>query len=193
MNSPPSFCVKYEISSKLEHLPVWVKNCGLKVNRYQYWQLSILTGVKNHKKLLLILNSPPSVCAKYKISSKLKDLSFLVQNSGLKDDRYQYRQVPKLQKTIVTIEFIGLDLCRVRNFIKIKAFVVLRSKLWPERWQVPTLTGVSITLMNSAPSNCSLCKISWKMVNLIPRSRFPVRRFPFPFLKIALPILNVVL
>ena len=66
---------------------------------------------------------------------------------------------------------------------KIEAFAVLCPKLWPERWQVPTLTGVKnhrklLPSMNSAPSNCSLCKISWKMVSLTPRS-------PFPFLKIA--------
>ena len=39
--------------------------------------------------------------------------------------------------------------------------------------------------MNSAPSNCLVCKVSWKMVNLIPRSLFPVPCSPFPFLKIA--------
>ena len=49
------------------------------------------------------------------------------------------------QKTIVTIEFTALTLCWVRNFIRIEAFAVLRPKLWPDRWQVPTLTGVIIT------------------------------------------------
>ena len=98
--------------------------------------------------------------------------------TGVNIDRYQ-----KLQKTIVTIEFTALDLCRVRNFIKIEAFAVLRPKLWPKRWQVPTLTGVKnhrklLSSMNSAPSNCSLCKILWKMVNLIPHS-------PLLLLKIA--------
>ena len=83
------------------------------------------------------------------------------------------------QKTIATIEFTTLILCRVRNFIKIEAFAVLRPKLWPKRWQVQTLTRVKnhrklLSSMNSAPLNCSLCQISWKMVNLIPRSPFPV-------------------
>ena len=96
--------------------------------------------------------------------------------TGVNIDRHQ-----KLQKTIVTIEFTALDLRRVRNFIKIEAFAVLRPKLWPKR-QVQTLTGVKnhrklLSSMNSAPSNCSLCKISWKMVNLIPRSPFPVPIF----------------
>ena len=144
------------------------------------------------------------------------------------------------QKTIVTIEFTTLTLRTVRSFIKIEAFVVLRAKLWPNRWQLPTLTGVNIdrhqklqkllsplnsppsicseyvtssklkhlpffvqnfgleddrwgvknhrkllSSMNSAPSNCSLCKILWKMVNLIPRSPFPISHSPFPFLKTA--------
>ena len=39
----------------------------------------------------------------------------------------------KLQKTIVTIEFTALDLCRVQNFIKIEAFTAFHPKLWPER------------------------------------------------------------
>ena len=65
----------------------------------------------------------------------------------------------ELQKTIVTIEFTTLTLCRVRNFIKIEAFSVLRPKLWPDRWQVPTLTGVInykklLPPLNSPPSIC---------------------------------------
>ena len=98
--------------------------------------------------------------------------------TGVNIDRHQ-----KLQKAIVTIEFTALDLCRVQNFIKIEAFTAFHPKLWPERWHMPTLAGVKnhkklLSSMNSAPSNCSLCKISWKMVNLIPRSLFP-------FLKIS--------
>ena len=154
--------------------------------------MSNLTGVENHKKLLSLLNSPPSPCVKYKISSELKHLPFFVQNFknyGLTDDRCIYWQVwiltgvKNYKKTIVTIDFTALDLCRVRNFIRIEAFAPLPSKLWLERWQVPTLAGVKnhkklLSSMNSAPSDCSLWKISWKMVNLIPRSLTP-------FLKIA--------
>ena len=134
----------------------------------------------------------------------MKYLPFFIQNYGLTDGRCQHWQVSlltgvnidrrkKLQKTIVTIEFTALDSCRVRNFIKIEAFAVLLPKLWPERWQVPTLAGVKnhrklLSSMNSAPSNCWLCKISWKMVHLIPLPHllFPISRFPFPFAKIAL-------
>ena len=90
--------------------------------------------------------------------------------------------IKNYQKTIVTIEFTAFDSCRVRNFIKIEAFAVLLPKLCPERWQVPTLAGVKnhrklLSSMNSAPSNCWLCKISWKMDNLFPRFPFPVPLF----------------
>ena len=111
--------------------------------------MSNLTGVENHKKLLSLLNSPPSPCVKYKISSELKHLPFFVQNFknyGLTDDTCMYWQVwiltgvKNYKKTIVTIDFTVLDLCRVRNFIRIEAFAPLRSKLWPERWQVSRIT-----------------------------------------------------
>ena len=99
--------------------------------------------------------------------------------AGVNIDRRQ-----ELQKPIVTIEFTTLDLCRVQNFIKIEAFVVLRSKLCPERWQVPTLAVKNyrklLSSMNSATSNCLLCKILWKMVNLIPHSPSSVSHSRFP-------------
>ena len=139
-----------------------------------------LTGVENHKKLLSRLNSPPSLCVEYEISSKLK----LILSPKLPKTWPNRWQLPtltsvnidrsqKLQKT----DFTALDLNRVQNFIKIEAFTTLHPKLWPERWHVPTLASVknykkSLSSINSAPSNCSRCKISWKMVNLIPRSLF---------------------
>ena len=94
-------------------------------------------------------------------------------------------QMPTLAGVnIVTIEFTTLDLCRVQNFIKIEAFVVLRSKLCPERWQVPTLAVKNyrklLSSMNSATSNCLLCKILWKMVNLIPHSPSSVSHSRLP-------------
>ena len=58
--------------------------------------MSNLKGVENHKKLLSPLNSPPSICAEYKISSKLKHLPFFIQNYGLKDDRCQHWQVSRI-------------------------------------------------------------------------------------------------
>ena len=103
-----------------------------------------LTRVENHKKLLSLLNSSPWLCVEYKISSKLKHLLFLVQNFpnyGLTDDRCIHWQVSILthvknyKKTIVTIEFTNLNLCKERNFFKIDAFATLRPKLWPQRWQ----------------------------------------------------------
>ena len=96
LNSPPWICVEYEISSKLKHLPFFVQNYGLKDDRCQYWQVSKLTGVKNYKNLLSPLNSPSSICAEYKISSKLKHYPFFVQIYGLKDDRCQHWQVSRI-------------------------------------------------------------------------------------------------
>ena len=87
--------------------------------------------------------------------------------TGVKFDR-----CGESQKTIVTIEFTALTLCWVRNFIKIEAFAVLRPKLWPDRWQVPTLTGVInykklLPPMNSPPSICEEYKISSKLKHLL--------------------------
>ena len=65
-------------------------------DRCQQWQVSILTSIKNYKKLLSRLNSPSSICAEYEISSKLKHLPFFVQNDGLKDDRYKPWQVSRI-------------------------------------------------------------------------------------------------
>ena len=107
LNSGPSICVEFQISSKLKLLQLLLKtivtiefttlhNYGLKDDRCQYWQMSNLTGVENHKKLLSLLNSPSSLCVKYEISSKLKHLPFFVQNYGLKDDRCQHWQVSRI-------------------------------------------------------------------------------------------------
>ena len=98
LNSPPSICVEYEISSKLKHLLFFLQNYGLKDYRCQHWQVSILTCVNNYKNLLSPLNSPPSICAEYKISSKLKHLLFFVQNYDLKDDRCQRWQESTLSR-----------------------------------------------------------------------------------------------
>ena len=78
---------------KTEALATFVQNYDLKDDRCQYWQVSNLISIKNHKKLLSLLNSPPSICVEYEISSKLKHLPFSVQNYGLKDDRCQNWQV----------------------------------------------------------------------------------------------------
>ena len=43
-----------------------------------------------------LLNSPPSICVEYEISSKSKHLSFFIQNNGLKDDRCQHWQVSRI-------------------------------------------------------------------------------------------------
>ena len=69
-------------------------------NRWQVpnWQVSILTGVKNYKKLLSPLTSSPLICAEYKISSKLKHLLLFLQNYGLKDDTCQHWQVSRITK-----------------------------------------------------------------------------------------------
>ena len=62
------------------------------------WQVPTLTGVKSYKKLLSPLNSPPLICAEYKISSKLKHLLLFIQNYGLKDDTCQHWQVSRITK-----------------------------------------------------------------------------------------------
>ena len=60
------------------------------------WQVSILIGVKNFKKLLSPLNLLPWICAEYQISSNLKHLPLVVQNYGLKDDRCWHWQVSSI-------------------------------------------------------------------------------------------------
>ena len=99
LNPPSSLCVAYKISSKLKHLPLFVQNFqnyGLTDDRCLHWQVSILIGVKNFKKLLSPLNLPPSICAEYQISSNLKHLPLFVQNYGLEDDRCWYWQVSSI-------------------------------------------------------------------------------------------------
>ena len=98
-----------------------------------------MTDYQESQKVLSPLNSGPSICVDFQISSKLKPLQLLLKtvvtikfttlrNYGLIDDRCQYCQVSNLtgvknpKKTIVTIEFTTLTLCRVQNFIKIEVF-----------------------------------------------------------------------
>ena len=107
------------------------------------------------KKLLSPLNSAPSICAEYKILSKVKLLqlllkAFVVLRPNLWPKTWQVPILTEVkidkhqesQKIIATIEFTSLNLCRVRNFIKIEAFAVLRPKVRAKRGQLPTLTGV---------------------------------------------------
>ena len=97
--------------------------------------------------------------------------------AGVKFDRSR-----ESQKTIDTIEFTTLNLCGVRNFVKIEVFAVLHPKLWPNRWQVPTLTGVTtdgcqywqaskitkklLSPLNSLPSIHAEYEISSKLKHL---------------------------
>ena len=48
------------------------------------------------------------------------------------------------QKTIVTIDFTTLGLCKAQNFIKIGRFTVSGPKLWSQRWQVSISTSANI-------------------------------------------------
>ena len=125
----PSICLDCKISSKLKHLVFLVYNFGLGTDRSQHWQVSILTGIKNYKKFLSPLNSGPSIYVEFQISSKLKLFQLLFKAmawkmTGANIDSCEIWQASKITKTIVTIEFTTLDLCRVRNFIKIEAFVI---------------------------------------------------------------------
>ena len=62
---------------KIEALSFLVHNCGLKTDRCQHWQVSILTGIKNYKKTLSPLNSGPLIYVEFQISSKMKLLQVL--------------------------------------------------------------------------------------------------------------------
>ena len=79
LNSAPLICLKYKISSKLKHLPFLVHNFGLKTERCQHWQVSMLTGIKNYKQILSPLNSGPSIYVEFQISSKLNLLQLLLK------------------------------------------------------------------------------------------------------------------
>ena len=147
MNSGPWICVEFQISSKLKLLQLLFKtivtiefttlrNYGLKDDRCQYRQESNLTGVENHKKQLPLLNSPPSLCVEYEISSKWNICRSLSKAMAWKMTGANIGRCQESQKTI-------------------------------------------LSSMNSSSSNCSLCKISWKMVNLISCSPFPVPRSSF--------------
>ena len=177
MNSPPSFCVKYEISSKLEHLPFLVKKCGLKGNRYQYWQASRIT--KNYCQHWI--HQPRFVQNFIKIGRfaifgpKLWPKRWQVPlSTGVNNDRRH-----KLIRTVVTIEFTAFDLCRVRN-IKIEAFTVLRLNygLQDDRcqyWQLSRITE-------------SYCHQWIQHLQVVHHAKFRgkwLTSFPFPFLKIA--------
>ena len=124
---------------------------------------------------------------------KTEALATLAQNYGLKDDWYQYWQVSNFtgvenHKKLLSLLNSPPWLCaeyEISSKLKHLPFFIQN---WPERWQLPTLAGVKnhrklLSSMNSATSNCSLCKILWKMVNLIPRSPFPILRSPFPVLR----------
>ena len=155
---------------------------GANIDRDQNWQASRIT-----KNIVTVEFTSLYLC---RVRNFIKIEAFAVLRpkvrpkrgqlptlTGVKCDKHQ-----KLQKALATIEFTALDLCRVRIFIKIEAFAVLRPKLRPKIWQVPTLTSVKnhrklLPSMNSAPWNCWLTKISWKMVNLIPRFPFPAPLF----------------
>ena len=84
------------VRNEIEAFAILLQNYGLTGDRCQHLQVSVLAGIKNYKKLLSPLNSPPSICEDYKISSKLKHLLFFVQNYGLKEDRCQHWQVSKI-------------------------------------------------------------------------------------------------
>ena len=91
----------------------------------------------------------------------------------------------KLQKIIVTIELSAIDLCIIQNFIKIEAFIVLRPKLWPKRWQVPALTGVTNHRKLLYQWIQHLQSVHYAKFRGKWSTSFPVPRSSFPLLKIA--------
>ena len=95
-----------------------VENCGLKDNRYQYWQLSILAGIKNPKKLLSPLNSPCSVFQSTKFNQNWKICHFWPKTvtkkiTGANIDRSQYWQASRITKNFATIKFRAFNVSRV--------------------------------------------------------------------------------
>ena len=79
------------------------------------WQVHTLTDVKNYKKLLWPLNSPPSICVEYEISSRLTHLPLFVQSYDLNDDSANIGKCQESQKTIVIGEFSTFKLFTTQN------------------------------------------------------------------------------
>ena len=157
LNSGPSIFVEFQISSKLKLLQLLLKtiatnefttvrNYCLKDGRCQYWQVPNLSGVENHKKLLSLLNSPPSLCAEYEISSKLKHLPFFIQNYGLTDDSCQHWQVLQITKKLFPPVNSPPSICeeyKISSKLKHLLFFVQNYGLKDDRcqhWQVSRIT-----------------------------------------------------
>ena len=64
------------------------------------------------------MNSQPSVCAEYEISSKSMHLPLFVQSYDLKDDSANIGKWQESQKTIVIGEFSTFKLFTTQNFVE---------------------------------------------------------------------------
>ena len=96
--SGPLVYVEFQISSKPKLLQLLLRTVAWKMTGANIGSYHIGQASRIAKKLLLLLNSSPSISVKYEMSSKLKHLPFLFQNYGLKIDRYQYWQAEKITK-----------------------------------------------------------------------------------------------
>ena len=86
---------------------------GAYIDMCQYWQTSKIT-----KKLLSPLSSPPSICAKNEISSKLMHLPLFVQSYDIKDDSANIGKCQESQTTIFIGEFSTFTLFAMQNFVE---------------------------------------------------------------------------
>ena len=116
LNSPPSLCAEYKVSSKLEHLLFFVQNYGLTDDRCQQLQVSILTAVKNYKKILSLLNSPPSLCAENEVYQNWSICRSSSKTMAWKMTAANIGSCHESQKTIAVNEFSTFKLFTMQNF-----------------------------------------------------------------------------
>ena len=107
-----------------------VENCGLKDNRYQYWQLPILAGITNPKIYChhWIHYAPFVQSTKFNQNWKIYHFwskTVTKKITGANIDRSQYWHMSRITKNFATIKFRAFNVSRVSNFIKTEALATL--------------------------------------------------------------------
>ena len=110
--------------------------------------------------------------------------------TGANIDKCQNWQAPRITINYCHYSVYHFRFVQSTKFHQTEAFAVLLPNygLKDDRcqhWQVSRTTENLLSSMNSTLSNYWLCKILWKMVNVIPRSPFPTSCSSFPILKIG--------